>query len=130
MIDNISEKEITTREGLERIDYLLNKSLVLYDFIDSFYKKEEVTDYFNRLFQELKSLTNTSTLLETYPSPTELKDDIEATLTTLNDIYYKSESFNLSDEKINEMKTLLNTLLEAVYVEIGNRMCEEFLKDR
>lgn len=128
MIDNISEKEITTREGLERIDYLLIKSLCLYDFIDSFYKKEEVTDYFNRLFQELKSLTNTSTLLKTYPSPTELKDNIEAIFTTLNDIYYKSESFNLSDEKINEMKTLLNTLLDAVYVEIGNRMCEEFLK--
>ena len=129
MIDNISEKEITTREGLERIDYLLIKSLCLYDFIDQFYKKEEVTDYFNRLYQELKSLTNTSTLLKTYPSPTELKDNIEAIFTTLNDIYYKSESFNLSDEKINEMKTLLNTLLDAVYVEIGNRMCEEFLKD-
>ena len=128
MIDNISEKEITTRKGLERIDYLLIKSLCLYDFIDQFYKKEEVTDYFNRLFQELKSLTNTSTLLKTYPSPTELKDNIEAIFTTLNDIYYKSESFNLSDEKINEMKTLLNTLLEAVYIEIGNRMCEEFLK--
>ena len=28
MLDNISEKEITTREGLERIDYLLKNLCV------------------------------------------------------------------------------------------------------
>lgn len=128
MLDDISEKEITTREGLERIDYMLNELYWCHNLVDSedtYNKKQYVNDYFHRLLQELKSLTNISSLLETYPSPYGLKDDIEATLTTLNDIYYNSETFNLNDENITEMKALLNSLLYAVYVEIGNRMCEE-----
>lgn len=124
MLDDISEKEITTREGLDRIDYLLDELYWCHNLLDSedtYNKKQYVIDYFHRLLQELKSIPDASSLLETYSSPNELKDDIEATLTTLNDIYYNSEALNLSDEKINEMKVLLNSLLEAVYEEIGNR---------
>lgn len=128
MLDDISEKEITTREGLERIDYMLNELYWCHNLVDSentYNKKQYVNDYFHRLLQELKSLTNVSSLLETYPSPNELKDDIEAALSTINDLYYKSETFHISDEEVNEAKILLNKLLDTVYAEIGDRMCED-----
>ncbi len=118
MLDEITEKEITSRKGLERIDYLLDELYLCHNLSDLDYnKKQYVNDFFNRLYEELKSLENVSVLLETGLSPDELKDNIEAVLLTMNAIYYNSETFNLNDEEINEMKLLLNKLLDDVYTE-------------
>ncbi len=126
MLDEITEKEITSRQGLEKIDYLLDELYWCHNLSDLDYnKKQYVIDFFNRLYEELKSLTNVSVLLETCLSPDEVKNDIEAVLLTINDLYYNSETFDLNDGEINETKQLLNQLLDDVYAEIGNRMNEE-----
>lgn len=129
MLDNITETEIQNLNGLERISYLLyefNVNYLLYDMIDDVYhKKQYVIDFFHRIAQELKNLENVSVLLETYPTLDELKVTIEESIQNTKSLYYDYENFNFADEQINEMKKLLNTLLDAVYTEIGNRMCEE-----
>lgn len=127
MVDEITVKEINSIERLEEIKCLIKEltlSLIMCE-IEIYYYKDYVVEYFNCLFQELKSLSDAETLLKNITSISQLKNDIELAIKTINNIYFNSENFNICDEQIKEIKILLNSLIDTVYTEIGNRLCEE-----
>lgn len=127
MVDEITVKEINSIERLEEIRCLIKEltlNLIMSE-IEVYYYKDYVVEYFNCLSKELKSLSDVETLLENFTSISQLKNDIELAIKTINNIYFNSENFNICGEQIKEIKILLNSLMDTVYAEIGNRLCEE-----
>lgn len=128
MLSGILENDINSLEGLDRISYLLNNLFFSYSFAGTCvgeFEYQHVIDFYNRLLLELNQISDISSLLESYPSPDELKDEIESSQEIVQSLYYEEEKYHITDEKINEMKDLLESLINAVYAEIGNRFCND-----
>ncbi len=127
-LDQISQKDIDSFEGLERIRYLLNNLFSCYTLWETCMddeQKVDIADLYHRVLTELKQIPDIKASLKSCNSLDELKTEIELYLETFQKMHSKTESFNLSEEEIKEVEIILNTYQNAIYEEIANKMADD-----